>query len=143
MWLPIDQLFKIPKLGLLKNVIDGRAPEYLTASLDTLRFEHIYPTRAKTSYRLPKPRTEAMRRTFFYSTIKDLNALNLNPTASFNSMKATLIKSTAPIYTVDKAFLSFNIFNIIVCIFVHRFSFLLIYRFFVFFFVIFIQYFCF
>lgn len=94
-------MFKINKLGLLKKVIDGRAPEYVTASLDTLRFEHNYPTRAKTSYHLPKPRTEAMTRTFFHSTIKDLNALNLNPTASFNSMKTTLINSTAPIYTVD------------------------------------------
>ena len=35
---------KINKLGLLKKVIDGRAPEYLTVSLDTLRFEHNYPT---------------------------------------------------------------------------------------------------
>ena len=91
-------MFKIKKLGLLKKVIDGRATEYLTASLDNFRFEHNYPT---TSYRLPKPRTEAMRRTFFYSTIKDLNALNLNPTASFNSMKSTLINNTALIYTVD------------------------------------------
>ena len=94
-------MFKINRLGLLKKVIDGRAPEYLTASLDTLRFEHNYPTRAKTSYRLPKPRTEAMRRTSFYSAIKDFNALNLNPTASFNSIKATMINNTAPIYTVD------------------------------------------
>jgi len=70
-----------------------------TAILETLRFEH---KRAKTSYRLPKPRTEAMRRTFFYSTTKDLNALNLNQTASFDSMmKTTLINNTAPIYTVD------------------------------------------
>ena len=94
-------MFKIKKLGLLKKVIDGRAPEYLTAILDNFRFEHNYPTRAKTSYRLPKPRPEAMRRTFFYSTIKDLNALNLNPTASFNSMKSTLINNTALIYTED------------------------------------------
>ena len=28
-WLPVDQLFKLNKLGLLKKVIDGRAPEYL------------------------------------------------------------------------------------------------------------------
>ena len=61
----------------------------------------IYQTQCYTSNRLPKPRTEAMRRTFFYSTIKNLKALNLNPTASFYSMKATLIKSTAPVYTVD------------------------------------------
>ena len=38
---------------------------------------------------------------FFYSAIKEFNALNLNPTASFNSIKATMINNTAPIYTVD------------------------------------------
>ena len=38
---------------------------------------------------------------FTYSPIKDFNALNLNPTASFNSIKATMINNTAPIYTVD------------------------------------------
>ena len=53
-----------------------------------------YPTRAKTSYRLLKPRTEVMRT----STIKDLNAINLHPTAFFNSMKTTLINNTALIY---------------------------------------------
>ena len=47
-WLLIDQMFKIKTLGLLKKVIDGRAPEYLTAILDNFRFEHNYPTRAKT-----------------------------------------------------------------------------------------------
>ena len=90
-WLPVDQLFKLNKLGLLKKVIDGRAPEYLITTLDSLRFEHKYSTRTKTLYRLPKPRTEAMRRTFFYSTIKELNALNLEPTTSFRLMKTTLV----------------------------------------------------
>ena len=41
-WLPIDQMLKLNKLGLLKKVIDGRAPEYLITSLDSLRFEHKY-----------------------------------------------------------------------------------------------------
>ena len=27
-WLPVNQLFRLNKLGLLKKVIDGRAPEY-------------------------------------------------------------------------------------------------------------------
>ena len=90
-WLPVDQLFKLNKLGLLKKVIDGRAPEYLITTLDSLRFEHKYSTRTKTLYRLPKPRTEAMRRAFFYSTIKELNALNLEPTTSFRLMKTTLV----------------------------------------------------
>ena len=100
-WLPVDQLFKLNKLGLLRKVIDSRAPEYLITTLDSLRFEHKYSTRTKTLYRLPKPRTEAMRRTFFYSTIKELNALNLEPTTSFSLMKATLTNNVASNYTVD------------------------------------------
>ena len=43
-----------------------------------------------------KPRTEAMRRTFFYSTIKELNALNLEPTTSFSLMKTTHWLITSP-----------------------------------------------
>jgi len=42
----------------IKKVIDGRAPEYLTASFDTLPFEHYYAIRAKTSYHLPKQSSE-------------------------------------------------------------------------------------
>ena len=100
-WQQVDQPFKLNKLGLLKKVIDGRAPEYLITTLDSLRFEHEYSTRTKTLYCLPKPRTEAMRKTFFYSTIKELNALNLEPTTSFSLMKATLTNKVASNYMVD------------------------------------------
>ena len=100
-WLPVDQLFKLNKIGLLKKVVDGRAPEYLITTLDSLRFEHKYSNRTKTLYRLPKPRTESMRRTFFYSTINELNTLNLEPTTSFSLMKTTLTNNTASNYTVD------------------------------------------
>ena len=36
-WLPVDQLFKLNKLSLLKKVIDNSAPEYLITTLDSLR----------------------------------------------------------------------------------------------------------
>ena len=98
-WQQVDQQFKLNKLGLLKKVIDGRAPEYLITTLDSLQFEHKYSTRTKTSYCLPKPRTEAMRKTFFYSTIKELNALNL--VHPFSLMKTTLTNNVASNYTVD------------------------------------------
>ena len=61
-WLPIDQMFKLNKLGLLRKVIEMESwvPEYLITSLDSLRFEHKYSTRTKIWCRLQKPRTEAM-----------------------------------------------------------------------------------
>ena len=46
-------------------------------------------------------RTGPMRRTFFYSTINELNALNLEPTTSFSLMKTTLTNNAASNYTVD------------------------------------------
>ena len=42
-----------------------------------------------------------MRRTFLYSAIKELNALNLEPTTSFSFMKSTLSNNAASNYTVD------------------------------------------
>ena len=99
-WLPIDQMFKINKLGFLRKVIDGRTPEYLITGLNSLRFDHKYSTRAKTSYRVPKPRTEVTRKTF-YTSIKDFSALNLDPTSCFSSMKTTLINRTASKHTMD------------------------------------------
>ena len=100
-WLPIDQIFKLNKLGLLKKVIDERVPEYLITILDSLRFEQKCSTRTKTLYPSPKPRTEAMRKTLFYSTIKELNALNLETTTSFSLMNTTLTNNIASKHAVD------------------------------------------
>ena len=86
----------------LKKVRDGTAPEYLIATLDSLRFEHKYSTRTKTICGLPKPSAEAMRRIFFYSTIKELKALNLERTTSFSLMRTTLTNNAALNYTMDK-----------------------------------------
>jgi hypothetical protein len=72
-WLPIDQVFVIKKRCLLGKIINGQAPEYLTTKLATFRFQHQYILRTKIEYRLPKPKTNALKRTFFYSTLKNWN----------------------------------------------------------------------
>ena len=56
--------------------------------------EHIDTLRRKLLFK-------AMRRTFFYSTIKELKALNLEATTSFSLMKTTLTNNVASNYTVD------------------------------------------
>ena len=74
-WLPIDQMFNINKLGLLKKVINGRAPEWLITSFSL-----------QTQNRGNK---------------KEFNALNLELTISFTLTKTTLIDNTASNFTVD------------------------------------------
>ena len=58
-WLPIDQIFKLNKLGLLNKVVDGRAPEYLITMLGSLWFEHkiskLPEQKHYTAYRNPEP----------------------------------------------------------------------------------------
>ena len=53
-------MFKLNKLGLLKKVIEGRAPEYLITSFDSLRFEHKYIVFYKNKNIIPL--TEAQNR---------------------------------------------------------------------------------
>ena len=60
------------------------------------------------------PRTEAMRRTFLYPPIKEINALNLEPTTSFSLMKTTLSNNAASKYTVDNIKVKKLVFNTIV-----------------------------
>ena len=42
-----------------------------------------------------------MRKTFFYSSIKELNVLNLELITSFSLMEITLTNNAASDYTVD------------------------------------------
>lgn len=101
-WLPIDQMFKINKLGLLKKVINGRAPECLITSF-SLQTQNL-------SYE------------------KEFNALNLELTISFTLMKTTLINNTASNFTVDTLKLkSYYDFYFFLNIIVNRLSSLLIY----------------
>ena len=72
-WLPIDQLFLIDKICLLRKIIEGHVPEYLISKLESFRFQHQYNTKCKTDFCLPKPGTNSLKRTFFYSTIKSWN----------------------------------------------------------------------
>ena len=85
-------MLKVNKLGLLKKVIDGRAPEYLITSLDSLRFEQKYIVLYQNKNIIPL--TEAQNRRneehILLVSIKELNALNLEPTISFSLMKTTL-----------------------------------------------------
>ena len=82
-------MLKLNKLGLLKKVVDGRAPDHFGSSTSIPQDQKHY-----TAFNT-EAETDAMKRTFFHSTIKRLNALNLAPSASFGTMKTTLFKDTA------------------------------------------------
>ena len=56
-WLPVDQLFKLNKIGLFKKVIDSRAPEYLiTTDHFSLSTSTLPEQKHYTVYRNPEPK---------------------------------------------------------------------------------------
>ena len=102
-WLPIDQLFLIDKICLLRRIIEGHVPEYLISKLEPFRFQHQYNTKCKTDFRLPKPRTNSLKRTFFYSTIKSWNTFAIEDIQKvpLRTMKTNLCKIIMTKYIAD------------------------------------------
>ena len=75
-WIPVDKLCLLNKLILFKKIIDGRTPDYLCDKLTLFSSSSSkYNTRSRCLYRIPKPKTDALRRTFFYSVISVWNLL--------------------------------------------------------------------
>ena len=70
-WLPINQICIERRLLLLKNILDGRAPDYLCEKLLSLKYRKSHNTRTRLLYRFPSiPRTNNMKRMFFYNVLK-------------------------------------------------------------------------
>ena len=55
-WLPINHLCIARRICLFKNILDGRAPDYLIQKLSSFKFNKLYDTRSRLPYRLPIPK---------------------------------------------------------------------------------------
>ena len=64
-WLPINHICIKRRLILLKKILEGRAPDYLSDKLISLKYCKFYDTRSRMPYRLPIPRTNSRKRMFF------------------------------------------------------------------------------
>lgn len=69
-WTPINHICIAKRLILFKKITDKRAPDYLTKKLSSFEYLNHYNTRRQLPYHLPIPKTNSMKRSFFYSTIK-------------------------------------------------------------------------
>ena len=69
-WYPIDKLCLASRLHLFEKIRNKVAPEYLISKLETFKYSHRYNTRLKSEYHLPVPKTNNLKRSFFYNVIK-------------------------------------------------------------------------
>ena len=75
-WYPIDKLCLASRLHLFKKIRNKLAPEYLINKLETFKYSHRYSTRLKSEYHLPVPKTNNLKRSFFYNVIKHWDNLD-------------------------------------------------------------------
>ena len=75
---PFNHLCIAMRLCLFKNILDGRAPDYLIQKLSSFKFNKLYETRSRLPYRLPIPRINSMKRMFFYNAVKLWNIVTSN-----------------------------------------------------------------
>ena len=77
-WLPINHICIERRLILFKKILDGRAPNYLSEKLLSLKYCKFYDTRSRMPYRLPIPRTNCRKRMFFYNAFQLWNNISDN-----------------------------------------------------------------
>ena len=77
-WLPINDICIERRLILFKKILDGRAPNYLSEKLLSLKYCKFYDTRSRMPYRLPIPRTNCRKRMFFYNALQLWNNISDN-----------------------------------------------------------------
>ena len=86
-WLPINQICIERRLFLFKEILDGRAPDYLSEKLLSLKYHKSYDTRSRLSYRLPISGTNSMKRMFFYNAVKLWNDVSDNDLVCSSDVK--------------------------------------------------------
>ena len=86
-WLPINQICIERRLLALKKILDLRAPDFLSEKLLSLKYHKSHDTRSRLPYRLPIPRTNSMKRTFFYNAFELWNNVSENTLVRSSDVK--------------------------------------------------------
>ena len=77
-WLPINQICIERILLMLKKILDGHAPDFLSEKLLSLKYHKSHDTRSRLPYRLSIPCTNSIKRMFFYNAVKLWNNVSEN-----------------------------------------------------------------
>jgi len=92
-WYPIDKLCIKRRLDLLIKIDNKRTPK-----LETFKRISMYSTRSRNIFYLPYPRTNNLKRSFFYNAIFQLDKLNITQD-TFTNVKNIFLESIS--YTND------------------------------------------
>ena len=100
-WNPIDKICIANRLNLFKKITENKAPDYLINKLAKFKSETNYNLRSTLANRLPKPRTNSLKRTFFYGSLKTLMDLETKLNLNSRSLRKDFYKFIISQYNPD------------------------------------------
>ena len=102
-WLPLEELLKQREIIMAFKILSGRSPRYLEKLFSVSQNDNYNLRSNQTKLKLPKPKTNFLKRSFSYRAAKSWNELPSETTASYNnlsilSFKRQLLNSHVPTY---------------------------------------------
>ena len=100
-WLPLEELLKQREVIMTFKILTGRSPQYLEKLFSISQNDNYNLRSNQTKLKLPKPKTNFLKRSFSYRTAKSWNELPSGTTENYNnlsilSFKRQLLSSHVP-----------------------------------------------
>ena len=100
-WLPLEELLKQREVIMTFKILTGRSPQYLEKLFSISQNDNYNLRSNQTKLKLPKPKTNFLKRSFSYRAAKAWNELPSGTTKNYNnllilSFKRQLLSSHVP-----------------------------------------------
>ena len=100
-WLPLEELLKQREVIMTFKILTGRSPQYLEKLFSISQNDNYNLRSNQTKLKLPKPKTNFLKRSFSYRAAKSWNELPSGTTENYNnlsilSFKRQLLSSHVP-----------------------------------------------
>ena len=100
-WLPLEELLKQREVIMTFKILTGRSPQYLEKLFSISKNDNYNLKSNQTKLKLPKPKTNFLKRSFSYRAAKSCNELPSGTTQNYNnlsilSFKRQLLSSHVP-----------------------------------------------
>ena len=99
-WLPLEELLKQREVIMTFKILTGRSPQYLEKLFSMSQNDNYNLRSNQTKLKLPKPKTNFLKKSFSYRAAKSWNELPSGTTENYNlsilSFKRQLLSSHVP-----------------------------------------------
>ena len=91
-WLPLEELLKQREVIMTFKILTGRSPQYVEKLFSISQNDNYNLRSNQTKLKLPKPKTNFLKRSFSYRAAKSRNELPSGTTENYNNLSILSFK---------------------------------------------------